>query len=143
MGKNRTLAFFRAMALGAFLIVSLLWFVHVRLTSDQKQTPPLPKEAGTFLQQLSHKTKLSERRIKKLLQELGPALAQELQKGSRIDLPGLGEFELEVVPAHFRLDPLTGRQDLVPTIHRIRYVPSETLINNLHEEADRLAQRGN
>jgi nucleoid DNA-binding protein len=130
MAKSRGNTFFLALVQGSFLFLALCWFVHLRLTTVAPQ--PTGPESETFLPQLAKKANLTEQQTHNLLQELGPTLAQELQKGNRIRVPGLGEFELETGPSQLEKNPQTGKIQIVPGVRTVKFVPGEALVEKVN-----------
>lgn len=59
-------------------------------------------------------------------------MALELQKGNRIRVPGLGEFELETGPSHLEKNPQTGKIQIVPGVRTVKFVPGETLVEKVN-----------
>lgn len=113
---------------GSMLFLLLAWFAHVMLS--QPKTKPV-QDPKTFLGRLAIKAGVSEGEARSLLEELGPAIADELKKGNQVQLPGLGKFRMVKRPGYTAFDEITGKQHIVPASVGVDYQPSQDMLKEV------------
>ncbi len=88
--------------------------------------------AESLPQRLARSTKLPEDGVVKLLNALGPAIREDLQKGNTVSLPGLGVFRVVRIPEH--RDMRDGRPVTVPAVNTIEFLPTGEAADALNYE---------
>jgi nucleoid DNA-binding protein len=86
-------------------------------TQQQQQRPPADEDLPA---RLMRTTKLAEADIVKVLNALGPAIRDELNKGKTVSLPGLGSFRVVQVGGH--RDLVNGKPVAVPATNTIEFL---------------------
>ncbi len=90
---------------------------------------PRPPEKGkakpTLESRVAAMTKVSEEEVVKVLRALGPALAEKINNGETVEIPGLGVFRVVRVEEH--KDLVNGRPATIPAQNYIEYVPAGPL----------------
>ena len=85
------------------------------------------KEKPTTLKgRIAAETKLAEADVAKMLDALGPMVADQLASGERVELPGLGVLRVVHVPQH--RDLIGGRPAFVAGNNYVDFVPDAGLV---------------
>lgn len=127
--------FLRIVVRGSVIFLVLIYFVHTQLSNQSLlPTEPAKKPQLTFTARLAKKAKITERQAKILLQNLGPEMARELQKGNRIQIPELGTFRAETFTSKYFFGE-DGSAKEYRNYKDINFVPSEELIHVLNPNA--------
>jgi nucleoid DNA-binding protein len=87
-------------------------------TAQPQKRPPREE---TLSQRVARTTRLSEKDVVRVLQELGPAVREELRRGREVSLPGLGTFRVVRVEGHRDLGR-GGRPVVVPAVNTVEFL---------------------
>src|SRR5262245_33940493 len=114
-------------------LMGLVFTAQAQLTTKEKAAregearearvygPGVPR-SESFRKRLAKATKLKEADVQKVLQEIGPAIREQLVTGQQVDLPGLGT--IRIVRIAERKDLVDGRPRTIPASNVIDFVPS-------------------
>lgn len=83
-----------------------------------------PKAPATLKDGLVNGTGYEEEAVERFLKALGPAVTEQLLAGRRVEMPGLGTFQVVRVDAYRDLGP-GGRPITVPARNYVEFIPSE------------------
>jgi nucleoid DNA-binding protein len=71
---------------------------------------------------------IPEEKVDKLLKELGPAISDQLSRGQKVELPGLGAFRVVRVPEH--RDLVNGRPTMIAATNYVEFVPVQGVVDS-------------
>jgi nucleoid DNA-binding protein len=91
----------------------------------QRERARTPRDE-TMAQRVARTTKLSEKDVNRVLQELGPAIRDELGRGRQVALPGLGTFRVVRVEEHRDMGR-GGRPVVVPAVNTVEFLADGNL----------------
>jgi len=86
-----------------------------------------PKKEETLIQRLARKAKLSEDNAQRFMDQLGPALSDELKNGKTVIVAGLGTFRVVRIAEHKDMQIGTGRPLTVPAINTVEFLAEASL----------------
>ncbi len=91
------------------------------MTATAQPQRARPPREETLSQRVARSTRLAEKDVNRVLQELGPAVRDELARGREVALPGLGTFRVVRVEGHKDLGR-GGRPVVVPAVNTVEFV---------------------
>lgn len=97
--------------------------------------PAKPRRDETLGQRVARESKLSEEQVARVLTALGPAVRDELKKGSTVSLPGLGTFRVVRVAAHKDIEYGTGRPLTIPAVNTVEFLPTSGLADAANSDS--------
>jgi nucleoid DNA-binding protein len=100
-------------------------FIPMEAPAQSKPKPPRAEE--TLNQRVARESKLSEEQVTRVLNALGPAMRDQLKKGSSVSIPGLGSFRVVRVAEHRDIEAGTGRPLVIPARNTIEFLAGEGL----------------
>jgi len=89
--------------------------------------PAKPRAEESLGQRVARESKLSEEQVTRVLNALGPAVRDELKRGSSVSLPGLGTFRIVRVAEHKDIEAGTGRPLRVPATNTVEFLATDGL----------------
>ncbi len=91
------------------------------------QKPAAKEQPATLSGRVAAQTKLKEEDVAKVLEALGPAVRDQLARGDRAELPGLGVFRVVRVAAH--RDLVDGRPAMIEASNYVEFLPTGGLVD--------------
>jgi nucleoid DNA-binding protein len=88
--------------------------------------PARPEKASTLRGRLAKVGDVSEEKIDAILKELGPAIADQLARGEKIEMRGLGTFRVVRIPEH--RDLVSGRPAIIAARNYVEFLPTGSLV---------------
>jgi nucleoid DNA-binding protein len=107
-------------ALGGAILLTLVLAGPAR-----SQRPPLPPRDLPLPAAIAAGTGVKEADVAKVLQALGPTLADRLARGQTVEIPGLGVFRVVRIPEH--RDLVDGRPVLTPATNSMDFLPAQNV----------------
>jgi nucleoid DNA-binding protein len=93
---------------------------------DKDKAAKEKEKPATLKERIATETKLAEADVAKMLDALGPAVRDQLARGERVELPGLGVLRVVHVPQH--RDLIGGRPALVAGNNYVDFLPDAGLV---------------